>query len=244
MGVHDGHRLRLIEKLDTGSLQPHEELEMLLFNAVPRRNTNDLAHRLLAEFGSMAGVLSASVEELQRVKGIGPNIAAYLRCIGKFVDKHVQSEAVEERLPLDFSVDTFLPFVKRKYSKIPYEVFDLYFLDGDNCLVDWERFSQEDFSNVEIEPERVSEMLMKYAPAGLVVVHNHPIGKAEPSEEDDALTLKMQLLCNIQNILFCDHVIYAPNGVYSYYCSGTLKDIAKEYALENILAKGKRGGQV
>ena len=61
MSEHDGHRHRIIEKLDTGVLCEHELLEILLFNALPRRNTNDLAHRLLTAFGSIRGVFSASV---------------------------------------------------------------------------------------------------------------------------------------------------------------------------------------
>ena len=71
MSEHDGHRHRIIEKLDTGVLCEHELLEILLFNALPRRNTNDLAHRLLTAFGSIRGVFSASVEQLKLVDGVG-----------------------------------------------------------------------------------------------------------------------------------------------------------------------------
>ena len=68
MSEHSGHRHRLIQKLDSGSLCEHEYLEMLLFNAVPRRNTNDIAHRLLARFGNIRDVLGAPLEQLQQVE--------------------------------------------------------------------------------------------------------------------------------------------------------------------------------
>ena len=77
---HAGHRKRLIEKLGMGILPEHEVLEALLFNAVPRINTNDLAHRLLARFGSVpavlgsfVGILSGSmiIERIFSIPGVG-----------------------------------------------------------------------------------------------------------------------------------------------------------------------------
>ena len=97
MSEHDGHRHRIIEKLDSGNLCEHEILEILLFNAIPRRNTNELAHRLLAAFGSVRGIFSATVAQLKTVDGVGENVAAYLRCVGKFYE--VYRAADEERFP-------------------------------------------------------------------------------------------------------------------------------------------------
>ena len=54
MAIHDGHRQRMYEKAEKGVLAEHEWLEVLLFNAIPRRNTNDIAHALIAQFGSVA----------------------------------------------------------------------------------------------------------------------------------------------------------------------------------------------
>ena len=79
---HEGHRKRIIQKLESGTLLDHEVLEILLFASLPRRNTNDIAHRLLQKFGSMQEVFSASQEELKKVKGIGDTTATNLRCIG------------------------------------------------------------------------------------------------------------------------------------------------------------------
>ena len=73
---HAGHRRRMIEKLKTDSLLEHELLEVLLFNALPRRNTNDLAHKLLGEFGSVKEILSAPIEQLTKVEGVGESVAA------------------------------------------------------------------------------------------------------------------------------------------------------------------------
>ena len=75
--MHEGHRKRMLTRLEQGgALQDHELLEILLFNAVPRKNTNPLAHELLAAFSSLEGVLGAGTEELMSVKGVGPETAA------------------------------------------------------------------------------------------------------------------------------------------------------------------------
>ena len=80
MGTHDGHRQRLKTEFlaRPDSFPDHKLLELLLFYANPRSDTNPLAHELLDRFGSLAGVLDATPEELQKVKGVGEH-AAVLR---------------------------------------------------------------------------------------------------------------------------------------------------------------------
>ena len=91
VNVHAGHRQRMLEKLNRGELCEHELLEVLLFFAIPRQNTNEIAHRLLLEFGTIKNVFSARAEELERVDGIGKNSAGFLQCIG---DIYKQMETV------------------------------------------------------------------------------------------------------------------------------------------------------
>ena len=82
--MHEGHRKRMYEKLkNDDGLYEHELLEILLFNAFQRKNTNPIAHALLDSFGSISGVLNASVEELCAVEGVGESVALYLKCIGE-----------------------------------------------------------------------------------------------------------------------------------------------------------------
>ena len=83
-GIHEGHRARMKKKLlENGerSLADHELLEVLLYYAIPRRDTNELAHRLLKQFGSLRGVLSAPVQELACVSGVGQRCCwGWCRC--------------------------------------------------------------------------------------------------------------------------------------------------------------------
>ena len=84
MGVHDGHRQRMRQRFEQqgdDGFHDHELLEMLLSCALPRVNTNPIAHELLQTFGSVTGVLDAPSAELMKVPGIGPNAAMLLRLL-------------------------------------------------------------------------------------------------------------------------------------------------------------------
>ena len=84
MSMHDGHRQRLKNRFREEGLDhfdEHQVLELLLFYCIPRIDTNELAHRLLERFGSLANVLEAKAEELEKVPGIGSNAATFLNLV-------------------------------------------------------------------------------------------------------------------------------------------------------------------
>ncbi len=239
MPEHDGHRRRILEKLDSGTLREHELLEILLFNAIPRRNTNDIAHRLLAAFGSIRGIFSASVQELERVDGVGKSVAAYLRCIGRFYETY--SEQGERTFPERFEPESFLVFLREKYAPLDKEVLDFYFLDENRRITFCKRFTSESTRQVLIKPDRLTELLVsEHKPYAVIAVHNHLNGSFFPSGADDGATRQFQLICSIHNVLFCDHYIFASGGIYSYYRSGRMQSISKDFSIGNILAE--KGG--
>lgn len=236
MSEHDGHRSRIIEKLDTGTLLEHEVLEILLFNAQPRKNTNDLAHRLLATFGNMKNIFAATVEELCSVRGVGPSVASYLCTIGIFCRKYYQSS---EDSPV-FTHEAFLAFVKKEYAPLETEVLDLYLLGGDGGILNRRRFAEGDKFAVRIEPSAFATFINENKTAGVICVHNHPHGKPAPSQKDDDATKQCQLLCSFGNVVFCDHVIYSPEGLYSYYLSGKLKKISEKCSVYAFMQSAGR----
>lgn len=232
---HSGHRQRMYEKLREGKLLEHEKLETLLFNAVPRKNTNELAHRLLARFGTIRGLFDAEMEQLKSVDGVGESVASYLYLIGDFYKNYYEDRG-EER-PKRYERAEFREYVKKAYSYFEDEVLDFYLLDrnGNICLK--RRFTEKGESNrsVEFSPEAFTTMLVEEKPAGIVAVHNHPTGKAEPSAADEDATAKCQMACSFHNVLFCDHLIFGNGEVYSYYDSGKMREISKECSVEQVL---------
>ena len=235
MSLHAGHRQRVYEKMQRDALADHEWLEALLYNAVPRRNTNELAHALLKRFGSVQGVLSATMDELQSVDGVGASVASYLHCIGHFYNQYKKND--ESWFYDVFSVESFLPFVKKRYSAFPYEVLDIYLLDADGRLLAREGFSVESIRTVQVLPEEITAFLLTKGAHGVVMVHNHPRGGAKPSENDDGVTKNLQMLCSIHNRLLCDHIIYAVDGIYSYYLSGRLQEISEKFSIDRVLGE-------
>lgn len=97
--LHKDHRSRLRKRYEENGLdsfEDHNVLELLLFYAIPRRDTNPAAHRLISKFGSLSGVFSASVEELQTVEGIGKSSAEYLALVRE-TGRRCMLDALSER---------------------------------------------------------------------------------------------------------------------------------------------------
>ena len=220
MEEHSGHRQRLLEKIGKDILYEHEYLEAVLFNAQPRKNTNDLAHRLLARFGSVEAVFRAPMETLIEVKGVGRNIALYLHCMNRL--SSMLPAIQKDNYPETYEHKSFLSYVKAKYVACNTERLDIYCLDSNSTVYRLISFTDSEVGKVSLSGESIGEMLAEASPSGIVLAHNHPKGTATPSEADDITTKRVQMLCSLHNVLLCDHYIYAPDGVFSYRESGRL----------------------
>ena len=238
-GEHAGHRKRIIQKLETGTLLDHELLEIMLFAVLPRRNTNDLAHRLLNQFGSIHEVYSASMEDLMKVPGIGESLAAHIRCTGIIYKKHFLEE--KNRFTGKFESRNFAAYVKERYEGINCEVLDVYILGRNGEIVKRHRFTDRNEISAEMYVTDLSKLLAKETPSGIVLVHNHPLGESAGSDADDHMTLQCQFICSMHGVLLCDHLIYSPQGVYSYYLAGRLQEISEQYSMQSITATKNKG---
>ena len=237
--MHEGHRQRMLERLESaeGSLQEHELLEILLFNAIPRKNTNELAHRLLSTFGSLRAVLGAEMAELKAVPGVGESTAAYLRIIGIF---YARAQLKEPELPSAFSFAAFRPFLIERFEGAREEYVELYSLDGKDCVKNVRRFSSEKSFQASVDPKEISRFLVEAKPAAMVAVHNHITGPASPSREDDDFTAQLEILCSMHNVSLRDHIICSPEGVYSYFLSGKLNELSARYSIGNVLGREEK----
>jgi len=217
---HEGHRKRLLNKLPSGTLEVHELLELLFFYSIPRKDTNGIAHRALTDFGNVNDLFLADLEQLQQVEGLGPNTAALIMCVQQLHQK--LNEAAKSSYPKRYDIESFLNYAKKEYGKLKQEVFDVYLLKADQSFWFRKRFTSDSVSSVKIDMSDFSKLLAVYRPAGLVIVHNHPSGSAEPSDKDDQTTKDCQTICRIHNVILCDHIICSPTGEFSYYQSGKL----------------------
>lgn len=237
MHEHAGHRQRMIKKIQMGVLLEHEQLEVLLYNALPRRNTCDLAHRLLAEFGSIKNVLHASYEALKKVEGVGDSVASYLYVLGQLNMPQRQNLIWGYRWK--YNANEFCDYVQKAYAKENVEVIDAYFLDGDSVMYAKHRFERGNARSVSLFTEEFCQVLSEVRPSGIVLVHNHPAGFCKASKSDDESTSKCQIICNMQNVLLCDHVVCGQDGAYSYYLSGRMKEVSKKFAIDRLIKQNE-----
>jgi DNA repair protein RadC len=209
-----------MKKVSQEELSAHEYLEAFLFPLIPRVNTNPIAHRLLARFGSVHGVFNASIEQLESIEGIGHSTAVYLYGAGKLYA--LGGGKGDSFFPQRFDRHAFLPFVKREYELISCEVLDVFFLDEYGYIIARNRYTVNEVGMVQLKVEELAEYMLSEKPSGLVLVHNHPSGDCGPSDADNEATRNCRNLCALHNVLFCDHIIYSAKGTFSYYDSGAL----------------------
>ena len=222
--IHSGHRQRMLERFEVGAeyFQDHELLEVLLYNAIPRSNTNPIAHALIESFGSLSGVFHASVRELMLVHGVGKRTAEYIKCIGLCYER--VSPAPKGR-PQYFNPKDFGDYVVAEYEGKTKEELTLFCLDKLGRIIFRKNFSTGESNAVKAEPSEISELLLVKKPHTLIAVHNHPYGGCNPSSQDDIFTKQLCLMCRLHNVRLGDHFILGRDGVFSYRASGKLDKI-------------------
>lgn len=237
-GGHRGHRARLIAKAQKERLSDAELLELLLFYCVRRRNTSDIAHSLIAKFGSIQAVCAASPLHLKSVKGVGDSIAFFLTKLGDLQSRTAPPPPVAQPKRGDYmSKSDVWKHLPEIYADEKREVVDVYLLDSESRVFQCVRISRGDRHSVTFQSQNLAKVLVQFQPSGIVLVHNHPFGEPEPSTVDGNMTEKCQLLCSLHNVIFCDHVICTGRGeCYSYYYSGKMESISKNYAAETLLS--------
>lgn len=234
---HAGHRARLFAKYKNEYLTDSEFLELLLFYAIPRRNTNDIAHALLAKYGSLRAVLSADDADLKKITGVGDSALAFLKHLNELCIRYRVDQPLYSPLTSKTKYEDFWKELDQIYADEQCEVVDVYLLDSDSQIFNSRRLAVGGVSSVEFQPPLLSKILLEMSPAGIVIVHNHPSGGTQPSAADKAMTEKCQVLCSLHNVMFCDHVIYGGGQKYSYYDSGKLQPISVRFSIENIVVK-------
>ncbi len=222
MGLHDGHRQRLIQRFleeDLDNFEPHNVLELLLFYAIPRKDTNELAHVLMDTFGSLKGVFDAPYEELIKVTGIGPNTAALLKLVPSLTRTYYSSDA--RSIILDTSEKSgeyFLPY----YIGQTEEVVRLACLDAGGKVISNQILHRGSANAAEVNIRKIVNIALRNNAMGVILAHNHPGGLPLPSEEDVATTKSIREALMPMGILLMDHIIVAGQDYVSMARSGII----------------------
>ena len=214
--MHTGHRGRVRERYEIDgnfdSFQDHQALEVLLFRALPRVDTNDLAHRLLNEFGSIKGVLEADYDILQRVEGVGKNVAFDLKLVLEIV-KRYSRDSVEN--PVRYTnISQIGLYFYNKYIGVTSEQLYLMLFNNRMNLLDCVKVSEGSVTSTSIPLNKVNDLIVKKKAAAVVLAHNHPDGLAVPSQNDFDVTDTLRQLLESIDVTLVEHLIIAGNRFF------------------------------
>lgn len=221
--IHQGHREKMRQRfLKSGleSFADHEALELLLYYAIPRQDTNPIAHRLMERYGSLSAVLSAPAEDLKKVEGIGESAAVLLKVAGQIGRKARLSDAAQSRAMTD--VETVGAYLLERYAGETHEVVYQLCLDRKGKLLSCKRLNDGGASSASLDIRKVVENAILTSASTVILAHNHPSGIALPSDDDCAATTQAVQALQTIGVVLADHIIVADDDFVSMAQSGYL----------------------
>ena len=208
-----GHRDRLKKRLVTAGIDAvadYELLEMVLFSALPRRDTKPLAKALLAKFGSFTDVVAAPPARLKEVKGVGDGVIAALKIVHAAAGRFARGE-VNRREPLS-SWSAVLDYCRTAQAFADIEQFRILFLDKRNQLIADEVQQKGTVDHTPVYPREVVKRALELSATAVVLVHNHPSGDPTPSRADVQMTQAIVDIAKPLGIAVHDHIIVGKDG--------------------------------
>lgn len=214
--IHTGHRQRVKEEfLATGfaGWPDHRILEFLLFYALPQGDTNQLAHTLIDTFGSLAGVLDASTDELKRVKGMGDHSATFLHMLSSVAAVYMGSRARRTTV-VNRPSDAF-PLLAREFIGQNNELVYILCLDGKNQLLGVRKIAQGSINAASINLRRIGEEVFRLQAQRIYLAHNHVGSLPLPSLADWQTTFSLYAPLDAMGIQLVDHLIFQDDEMIS-----------------------------
>jgi len=204
----EGHRARMRQRLlkaGPDALADHEMLEMILFIALPRRDTKPIARGLLARFRTFGGVLGAPEIELRAIEGVGEAGVAALKLVQAAALRMMQQDLTTQ--PILSTWDRLTDYLTAAMGYERTEQFRVLFLDGRNKLIADEVQGTGTINHAPAYPREVVRRCLELHATAVILAHNHPSGEPSPSREDVALTMEIAKAAAVMGIAVHDHIV-------------------------------------
>lgn len=204
------HRSRLKRRfLNTGltAFEPHNILELLLFYAIPRADTNKIAHALINKFGSLHAVFDADVKELMTIDGIRLHTATLLKLIPE-ISTAYRTDKIRSDMKFG-SIESIGAFLCEYYSHINYEAVTLLLFDNKTALIDFVKIFEGSINSSDINARKIAEMALIKGASEIILAHNHPLGEAVPSASDIKTTGYLKNALEGIDIHLIEHIVVA-----------------------------------
>jgi DNA repair protein RadC len=221
--MHEGHRQRIRRRVIEGGLdsfEPHQILELLLFYSIPRKDTNEIAHKLIDRFGSLSGVFEADIPELCKIKGISENSAVLLSVIPSLA-RIYSKDRWGDKPELDSSSKAG-KYTINLFTGKNYECFYLIALDAQKRVQYAAQVHEGTINEAPIYPRLLVETALRHQANSVLIAHNHPGGSLKPSSADLEATKRIINALNAIDISVVDHIIVAGDKYFSFAEKGIL----------------------
>lgn len=218
--IHDGHRERLKKEFlaRPETFPDHKLLELLLFYADPRGDTNPVAHALLERFGSLMGVLDAAPEELMKTPGIGPHGATLMKTVKEIAGRYLAGRTDTEGIVN--STEDMYRLLRPYFFGAQKERVFLLCMDGKGRGLGVRKISEGSVNAAEVTTREVVEAALSLNATRAVLAHNHASGLAIPSAEDKLTTGHLYRVLKMVNVELVDHLIFVDDDMVSMADSG------------------------
>jgi DNA repair protein RadC len=191
-------------------LPDYELLELLLFRSLPRRDVKPIAKRLVARFGSFAEVLSAPVERLVEIDGIGESAAIDIKIAAAAAHRLTRGSVSKRQVLASWA--SVIEYCRAAMAFAEREEFRILFLDKRNQLIADEVQQRGTVDHTPVYPREIVRRALELSATALVLVHNHPSGDPTPSQADIRMTHDIIAISKPLGISIHDHVIVGRNG--------------------------------
>ncbi|OYQ35636.1 hypothetical protein CHU95_07935 [Niveispirillum lacus] len=218
-----GHRDRLRQRFLTAgpdALADYELLELLLFQAIPRKDIKPLAKELMAVFGSLWAVTQAPADSLRNRFNFSDATIAHIRVVGAISLRMARQQVMGQ--PILSSWQRLLDYCAGAMAHEPVEQFRLLFLDRKNTLIADEVQQRGTVDHTPVYPREVVRRALELGASAVILVHNHPSGDPTPSRADVEMTKQIVSAATALGVVIHDHVIIGKGGNYVSFKSAGL----------------------
>ena len=205
----------------------YEVVELLLSLGTPRKDCKPLAKEAIKKFKTLRGVLSASMEELQQIKGIGPHSAFGIKLMQDVAREYLKEQIIDK--PVFQSSQEIFDYLYHSMRDLKKEVFKVIYLTSQNQIIDTSDLFGGTVNSAAVVPRQIVEQALAHNAAALIFAHNHPTGVCEPSESDKDITRDLVFAAGTVQIKILDHLIIGNNRYYSFAGEGLISQYEMDF---------------
>ncbi len=212
-----GHRKRHKDKFlknPPAVFSDYELLELILFQAIPRKDVKPLAKELLQKFGTFNNLLNLSKEKLLEIIGTNENVFLHFQIIKEVLNRILASKVIEQNVISSWG--DLLEYLQFNMSNLQIEQFRVLFLNKKNTLIADEVMATGTIDQTPVYPREIVKRALIHEAGAIILVHNHPGGNSNPSNVDIDLTTHIVNACKTVNVSVHDHVIIGKGEYYSF----------------------------